>query len=52
MFNNMQKKDYIEDAQHPDKPESGYIDHSKPSVKPKKLPWWKILWNWIKSLFG
>ena len=45
------KEDYIEDALHPQKEDPGYIDHSTAIQEPKRLPWWKRLWNWIKSLF-
>lgn len=46
----MIRQDYIEDALHPDKPESGYIDHGTPAGSPRKLPWWKIVWNLIRNL--
>ena len=47
------KEDFIEEAIHPQKEDPGYIDHSTAIAnKPKKLSWWKRLWNWIKSLFG
>lgn len=45
----MKNQDYIEDALHPDKPDSGYADKKIPG-QPVRLPWWKRLWNWIKNL--